>query len=206
MFLLNLGEFTSGRLLVHADRVGTISETTGFLADLESAYVALFQLDCTLGSLKFPRRFMPPEFFWAFGPAVFSRIAEREPLDPASMLPEFRLRIQRVRIESPGVWEFLGAQNPLVQIREYLNDRHKRRQDQEFREAAEAEKLRLENELVQRSVWEKENSVLRDRIAVLRDLGYTDADIRQLIWLFAGRPLARLGAHQDTKMIEDAES
>ena len=195
-----------GRLLIHAERLGTISETTGFLADLEGAYAGLLQLEGTLRSLKFPRRYMPPEFYWELGPAVFSRMAEREPLDPASMLPEFRLRIQKVRIESPGFWEFIGSLNPLVQIREYLNDRHKRRQDKEFREAAEAEKLRLENELVQRSVWEKESSVLRERIAVLRDLGYTDADIRQLIWSLTGRPLARLGAHQDTNMIENAES
>ena len=86
------------------------------------------------------------------------------------------------RIESPGFWEFLGALNPLQQIREYLNGRHKRRQDREYRETAEQERLRLENALIQRQVCEKENAVLRDRINLAKELGYSDHELRQLLW------------------------
>jgi hypothetical protein len=100
----------------------------------------------------------------------------------------------------------LGSLNPLQQIREYLNDRHKRRQDKEFREAAESEKLRLENELIQRQIWEKENAVLRDRILVLKEVGYSEQEIRQLIWAQVGKPLAVLGRHQDSGLIEGAST
>ena len=99
----------------------------------------------------------------------------------------------------------MGALNPLQQIREFLNDRHKRRQDKEFREAAERDRLRLENELVQRrQVWEKDNSILKDRISVLKEVGYSDLEIRQLVWSHVGRPLAALGKHQDSGLIQDA--
>jgi hypothetical protein len=51
--------------------------------------------------------------------------------------PYARLVLEHVRIESPGFWEFVASLNPLQQIREYLNDRHRRRQDGEFRDASE---------------------------------------------------------------------
>lgn len=121
------------------------------------------------------------------------------------MLPEHRLVIKSVRIESPGFWEVLASLNPLLQIREYLNDRHRRRQDKEFREAAEREKLILENELIQRQVWEKENSVLSERIRLLKEMGFTDSEIRELVWAKVGQPLAQLGRHRDSKLIGGAE-
>src|SRR5206468_3287516 len=58
-----------------------------------------------------------------------------------SILPDDRLTIRKIQVASPGFWEFFGSLNPLQQIREYLNDRHKRRQDREYREKSEAEKL-----------------------------------------------------------------
>ena len=110
-----------------------------------------------------------------------------------------------MKLESPGFWEFLGALNPLHQIREYLNDRHKRRQDKEYREQAESERLALENDLIQRQIWEKENSILRDRISVMGDLGLSEEEIRRLVWTNVSSPLIELGSHQDNRMIEDAE-
>jgi hypothetical protein len=149
---------------------------------------------------------MPPEFYFELG-FPFPHIPSH-PLIPASdsVIPGQRLVVTRIQIESPGFWEVLGSLNPLQQIREYLNDRHKRRQDKEFREAAESEKLRLENELIQRQIWEKENAVLRDRILVLKEVGYSEQEIRQLIWAQVGKPLAVLGRHQDSGLIEGAST
>ena len=76
-------------------------------------------------------------------------------------LPDYRLEIRRIQINSPGFWEFLGALNPLQQIREYLNDRHRRRQDHKYREQAERERLMLENEMIRRQIWEKENTIFK---------------------------------------------
>jgi len=119
--------------------------------------------------------------------------------------PDYRLEIKRIQIESPGFWEFLGALNPLQQIREYLNDRHRRRQDREYREQAERERLILENEMIRRQIWEKDNAILRERIEILRIIGFTDEEIRWLIWHYVSQPLIGLGKHQDSGLIQGAE-
>jgi hypothetical protein len=196
-----------GRIQVFANRGGTIPEISGFLGDLETAYLSLYQLESSLPQSR--RRWrgpMPPELYFDLGLPFLLPSLPLHPRVPASesLLPDRRLVLTRVQIESPGFWEVLGSLNPLQQIREYLNDRHKRRQDREFREAAETEKLRLENDLIQRQVWEKENAVLRERILVLKEMGYSEQEIRQLIWTQVGKPLAILGRHQDSKLIEGA--
>jgi hypothetical protein len=185
-----------GRLVIHANRGGTIGEITTFLSDLEAAYDALYRLDTAGRGLRRYSRIVPLEFLSELGYALI-------PLNQQTLAipPGDRLILDRVRIESPGFWEFLGSLNPLQQLREYLNDRHKRRQDREFREAAEKERLMLENELIRGQIYEKENSVIRERIAIFRELGYSNQDLDRFIWGTVGGPLSRLGRHQDTNLI-----
>src|SRR5208282_3632304 len=65
----------------------------------------------------------------------------------AFVAPRDRLRIHSVTLSSPGFWEFFGKLNPLEVIRQYLTYRHEQRKDREYREAAEKNKLNLENQL-----------------------------------------------------------
>ena len=192
---------TNGRLIILGERGGTIAEVTSFLADLEQAYLALYRLDGLSLELRRLRRRWPLELFLGMGYPASPHSFGGGALDANQVPPRDRLFLHRVRIESPGFWEFLGALNPLQQIREYLNDRHKRRQDKEFREAAEKEKLQLENELIRRQIYEKENAIFRERVELLRDMGYDNDEIDGLIWGSVGAPLAKLGKHQDTGLI-----
>ena len=179
----------TGKLVIAAERGGSVAEILAFLSDLENAYLALYTLD-----LLWPpaRRWPLPYAFPPFGSPQFV------PLTTDALPPNARLKLERVRIESPGIWEFLGSLNPLQQIREYLNDRHKRRQDREYREDLERERLELENEA-------QRNSVLRERIATMRDLGLDEEYIRYMIWNSFGTHLSRLGRHQDNRLISGAE-
>ncbi len=110
----------TGKLVIVAERGGSVAEISAFLSDLENAYLALYTLDLLLlpaGRWPLPYPFPPfssPQFV---------------PLTTDALPPNARLTLERVRIESPGIWEFLGSLNPLQQIREYLKDRHSRRQD-----------------------------------------------------------------------------
>jgi hypothetical protein len=192
-----------GTIRLLTRRAGTVAEIRKFLRDLEGAYAALYSFDARLGAIDdrdrpglYPsRRWYAAETRWSWGRG--SREQE--------VLPEHRLTITRIQIESPGFWEILGALNPLQQIREYLNDRHKRIQDRKFREAREQERLRLENELIQRQIWEKENAILHDRVVILRDLGFSNEELRRLVWTDVGAPLARLGSQQDSGLVDGAE-
>jgi hypothetical protein len=193
-----------GTLRIHASRAGSAAELADFLVDLDSAYVALYSFDLWsaepiggrfVRTLDLGRRYDPIGIDW-IRPKL---------LAPNEVVPDRRLTVASVHIGSPGFWEFLGAANPLEQLRKFLSDRHERRKDREYREGAERERLSLENELLQRQVWDSENEVLRDRIAILRELGLTQEELRQLAWTAVGTPLAELGKHQDSGLIGPAE-
>ena len=194
----------TGKLMVRANRLGTTAEITTFLNDFESAYVALYLFYFySLGGGRKHLRHIPLGVLIDIGfpfPTAPLRQAKSE-----AILPEHQLTLSRISIKSPGFWEFLGSLNPLQQIREYLNDRHSRKKDQEFRNDAERERLRLENELLQRQIAESDNSILKERISLLRELGYSDQEIRQIVWTNIGNPLAQLGRHQDTGLIENVD-
>jgi hypothetical protein len=133
----------AGKLTILAERGGTIGEVTRFLSDLESAYDALYLFERSWRPERIWRQ-LPPEIWWELGyPVSLAHRRGRLRFIGDSVPPRSKLTLERVRIESPGFWEFAASLNPLQQIREYLNDRHRRRQDKEFREAAEKERLAL---------------------------------------------------------------
>jgi hypothetical protein len=92
----------------------------------------------------------------------------------------------------------MGALNPLEIIRQYLNDRHERRKDHQYRAEHEARRLELENRLL-------ENKVLRERIEIAKSIGATDQDLTPLLNELVYKPLRRLDGPQDRGNIETAE-
>lgn len=197
-------ESPGGTLRVIALRGGTIGEITAFLTDLEVAYTRLYHFDAGwMRPWSLRRRHLL--FDLEMGMPFPFLDAAHEELSAESILPHHRLVVSKISISSPGFWEFLAALNPLQQIREYLNDRHKRRQDREYKEMTERERLILENDLIQRQIAEKDNTILRDRVQLMRELGFSDEEIRQFVWSQIGRPLAHLGRHQDRRLIEGAK-
>ena len=191
----------TGTLQITAYRGGSIAEISGFLSDLETAYLALYAID----------RLSPPRpFSYGFSPLAWLELGYLfPPSGPAghfslgmdAVPPSARLTLERVSIESPGFWEFLGSLNPLEQIRRYLNDRHQRRQDREYRETSERRRLELDNEHARLRIEEERIRIGRDYIEFLREMGVPDEEIRRVIWERVGLPLTRLGRHQDTGLI-----
>jgi hypothetical protein len=121
------------------------------------------------------------------------------PAAPRDMVPAgSHLLLQSVALQSPGFWDFVGKLNPLEVIRLYLNDRHERRKDREYREDAEREKLQLENELLKSKVFES-------RLNLLRELGMTDDELAPIKNRLIHDPLATLGLAQDRRLISSAE-
>jgi len=185
------------RLLVH--RGGTPSELAEFLLDLERAYSALFALESW--SEQLPDRLRRGPGWLSLGYDVLAPPRMR----PSDVLPELALVVTRIEVGSPGFWEVLGSLNPLEQLRKYLNDRHERRKDREYRESAEAQRLNLDNQLIQAQVFEAQDKAVMGRVAVLRNLGFSDEEIRQLVWSAVGPELSALGRHQDTGLLGPAQ-
>ncbi len=109
-----------------------------------------------------------------------------------------RLKLLGVELQSPGFWDFLGKLNPLEVLRAYLNDRHERRKDIEYREEREARKLELENELLEIQVIEK-------KLELLEQMGATPQDLLLLRDKLLHRPLRGLNEYQDQQLIITAE-
>lgn len=170
-----------------------------YLADLEHAYNSIFVFE-SIDPHYFPMSlFLLP---YRGRRLRFIRFIQDWPPSPkeiASLVPiRDRLVMVGVSLSSPGFWEFLGSLNPLEVIRQYLNDRHERRKDREYRESAEARRLELEN-------LKLENEVLKERIKILKELGIEDRDLAPLLNELVFRPLRALGYYQDRGVIERAE-
>ena len=197
-------EVRTSRLQITAHRGGSIAEISEFLSDVETAYLAVYAFE-RLSPARRSLHSLPPRLWLELGyPFQLSSPASHAAFTIDAVPPNARLTLERVRIESPGYWEFLGALNPLEQIRQYLNDRHKRRQDREYRELLERQRMELENEQIQQQIEQGSLSIAREYVEFLREMGYDAEEIRELVWQRLGPPLTRLGRHQDSGLIGGA--
>lgn len=179
-----------GLLRINAKRGGTIPELQSYLIDLQKAYENLYAFELIINKAKIQEFYLSaPKGLPALKP--IRKVSE-------IILPQDQIIVSKIRIESPGFWEFLGSLNPLQQIREYLKDRHERRKDLEWREEQERKKMTIENRLM-------ETKLLNDQIEILKSIGYSEDEIRRIIVVHWYEPLKELNKHQDSGMIEDAD-
>lgn len=194
-----------GLLRIHAAGAGPVRDAVATLQAVENAYLQLYAINLhfeAIGDLFTDKRpHLRPPWFEFGGPswATYNRDSDSpEEIRRRLVIADDELQLSAIRFESPGFWEFLGALNPLEQIRKYLNDRHERTKDRDYRNAAERIRLNLENEKLA-------IETMGDRVDFLRKIGYTDEDIRRLMLPAAGA-LGQLGGAQDRGLIEVAES
>jgi hypothetical protein len=172
------------------------------LSAMEEAYAVVDRTDLIarreLVALRafrqWTRRWGPPEFFSPFVADPFTGILATGAGGVASR----PLIVSRVVLTSPGFWEFVGSLNPLEVLRQYLNDRHERRKDDEYRSASEADRLAIGNA-------SRRLDVVRQYLDLRReygdDLGITDPLSDEIVASI--RPaLERLGEIDDRKLIE----
>jgi hypothetical protein len=180
-----------------------------YLGDLRHAYSSVLVFETVIDGMKrtareFPIRGYPFGFppGWPLLPRRSIQAVREWPVggeEIASLVPiSEQLVLSAVQLASPGFWEFVGKLNPLEVLRQYLNDRHERRKDREYRESAEQRRLSLEN-------LSLENKVISERVKLAKDLGATDRDLAPLLTALVYKPLSALDRHQDHNVIERAE-
>ena len=183
-------------LRVKSERLGEVTEVVGYLQNMETAYNHIFAFDLIVQEAK--ERYSEEPFFWGRSRRRASRTIRQIRDSSSVVLPEDRLRLRAVSVQSPGFWDFLGALNPLETLRKYLAERHERKKDLAYRNAAEAERLRLENEKLK-------TEVVRERIEILRGLDIPEDRIAAALNLHIVAPLSKLDEAQDAALILDAE-
>ncbi len=199
----------NGILRVYGQGGVEVEIVRNYLADFEYAYNSILAFEAAIEAIQRASHLFPfPSFliWFPYGPTFkvprairFLRDWPPSPKEIASLVPNRdRLVITGVSLQSPGFWEFLGNLNPLEVIRQYINDRHERRKDKDYRESSEARRLELEN-------LKLENEVLRERIKIAKELGATDQDLAPLLNELVFRSLRALDHHQDRGVIERAE-
>ncbi|HDZ9290915.1 TPA: hypothetical protein RUZ30_003577 [Vibrio cholerae] len=112
--------------------------------------------------------------------------------------PEHYLDIIGVEFHSPGFWEFLGKLNPLEVLRQYLNDRHERKKDEDYRNTLEKEKLGIENDILKLEFT-------RQVIEVARQTGHSEEEIRSIVRDQIVIPLISLDALSEKGMVTYVE-
>jgi hypothetical protein len=181
-----------GTLNVIIPRSGEVREFIKLLSDLEYVYDNLYAWELIVEQAE---KESAPRVSWEPRKrSVLRRISKPEQV----VLPEDRLYLSKIEIVSPGWAEIIGALNPLETVRKYLHDRHTRRQDKEYRETAEAQRLALENERLRLAV-------VKDKVDLLRSLNIPEDRIRAALSKHIVEPLERLDRLQDAGLIESAK-
>tara|TARA_R110002096_G_scaffold163184_1_gene330537 strand:+ start:53 stop:550 length:498 start_codon:yes stop_codon:yes gene_type:complete len=125
-------------LEIHGPRAGRVEDAIDTLDAIETAYNVIYFTNIQLDWICYfvQREALDPNvFMWPLNMLRSSEDIRQ------FILPEDVLEIGVVKFESPGFWEFLGALNPLDQIRQFISDRHERSKDIEYRNAAEKKNL-----------------------------------------------------------------
>ena len=193
---------TPALLQISAALPASPKQVAAFLLALDRAYTHLRFLEIVEqqskdeGEGKILGRFVP------LGYHYFGR--EEADLPETFLSPADELILTRANFNSPGFWEFLGSINPLQQIREFLNDRHVRRQDRDYREELEKRKLQLENDKLETELIDKQ-------VELLQKAGYSKPYIKKMLNQHYFGPLAELGeaamkAGVETAQVEKAPS
>lgn len=170
------------------------SHAVEFLDAVTFCYNSLVALEHALAAYeRHPRwRYFPDELYAPIQfPMLLEPVAKYVPSGSALIL-------QATTLSSPGFWEFLGRLNPLEQIRLYLNDRHERAKDHDYRNAAEAERLKTEQSL-------REIETIGAALDIAKRHGAMPEQLAPLLDKLVHTPLERLGRVQDMRIIGHAE-
>jgi len=97
------------------------------------------------------------------------------------VIPDDRLKISKINIQSPGFWEFSGAARTLGQIRKFIKDIW-------YGNTHENEMGRLK--------------IIEEQIRILRSVGCSEEQIRPFVIKKVFDPLNKLKDHQNNGQIE----
>jgi len=195
--------------------IGTVNAVKHYLAAIEGCYIRLCFLESIAnGDAPFPK-FTDDfnKFENLVNRADKSRHSSKKTNYLDAQLVGFiknsdigrELTIDSVRFSSPGFWEFLGRLNPLDVIRVYINDRHERLKDNNWRDdlsrrekILEIERISLENKMIKTEIIER-------TLSMARNAGISEDEISALFDELLHGSLMELDQFQDMGLITTAK-
>ncbi|MEJ7928281.1 hypothetical protein WG908_16155 [Sphingobium sp. AN641] len=188
-----------GPVLLNLQRGASVAEFGQFLADLENAYLALYNLPSWAFYRRYRRTLGFPEYVGL--DLLLPYDGHVGDLAGDAVHPDDQLEISRITIQSPGWVELIGSLNPLQQLREYLKDRHERQKDMAWRSDAEKTRAHLENEILRIQVDRDRTSSIGEFNDVLERIGFNADERQRIVWERLGPRMMRLGRHQDSGLL-----
>lgn len=218
-------------LRIKAEKLGTISEVTTLLFDLDVSYNSIYAFDFLVDTLVNDRernfrqvddRFHRLRKYWKefsnrkdfpFDPFLYEMFFEdyafQRPKGNLPNLLELQSKIDIEKIVLPSdrlIISKVNIQSPgFWEVLGSLNPLQQIREylkDRHERKKDNKYKSRQEEELAELEITKQRDNIINQRIATLRGLGYSDVEIRQLVTTMVIQPLNRLGRHQDNGLIE----
>jgi hypothetical protein len=221
-----------GLIKLRTSSIHRISELQALVDSLDSTYASISTLDVAIDMMLGQRDDFDPKLVYGssrwpdYDPRTLtdatefvaehrkqvrryidgSRSASNNRNEDYSILrEEGRLMVHSFRMNSPGFWEFIGSLNPLEVIRSALNDRHTRRQDRAYREAAEAERLAMQNERARLENLELADRIAYRRIEALAAAGVSKKEVRYLTRRLVEKNLDHLESISDILDIDASQ-
>ena len=177
-------------LEMHVTRAAHAHYIAEFLTAADYAYSSIAVFYVTVDEIQI--RDVSHRWHWEMW---LERWPEKQPDIASLILPSERLWVEKISISSPGSFRFLGKPAVLETIRKYLQDRHERKKDKEYRNAAEQQRLLLQNEMAA-------VEILAKRVQILKSMGYPEPAIRRILMGNVVEPLEKLGAFADDGYID----
>lgn len=218
-------------LKIIAERLGTVSEVTTLLIDLEAAYNSIYAFDFLVDTLVYDRerkheqvdeRFDRLRKYWKdfsnrkdfpLDPFMYEMLFEEYAFsrskDTLTNLLELQSKIDIEKIVLPSDRLIISKVNiqslGFWEVLGSLNPLQQIREyikDRHERKKDKEYRCRQEEEIGELEIQERKDRIINQRIETLRGLGYSDGEIRQFVTAMVIQPLRRLGNHQDNGQIE----
>lgn len=221
-------------LKIKAERLGTVSEVTSFLQDLESAYNSLYTFDFLVATLANDRERNNRQVddnlqrlskYWgeysnkkdlSIEPFFYALLSEEygfrrtENLLPNLIDLQNKVNFENIVLPSERlIISKVNIQSPgFWEVMGSLNPLQQIREylkDRHERKKDNNYKSRQEEELAELEIIERRDRIVNQRIETLKGIGYSDIEIRPMVTAMVTQPLNRLGRHQDNGQIEGAD-
>lgn len=178
--LQNIESHNQKNAIIYGDKLGTAKEVIETLETFCHVYYVFLLLNIAVKDTTFFKIILDSDIsdFSSFSCFVKN-------FSNKYVLPSEELIISKINFNSPGFWGVIGELNPLAQMREYINERHKRKKDIKLLESEvlkselENQRRALENEEYSIEISFKKLVLTKEIYSTLKDMGYSEIELRK---------------------------